>query len=396
MLRLLSAGESHGPCLTGILDGLPAGIPLCSSDIDAQLARRQRGVGRGSRMKIEHDHAQITGGVLSGQTTGAPLALRIDNLDHRRWREDIAPLTVPRPGHADLVGALKYGYRDLRRSLERASARETAMRVALSVPCRLLLQHLGVTVGGYVVQIGPVRVPEPPVLESSTANDVLLKRMLSAEASSVRCYEPATAAQMEACIEQCMHERNTVGGVIEAVAVGLPPGLGSFVQPDRRLSGRLAQAMLSIPSVRGFELGSGFASAAMPGTQAQDPYFLDGEAIVTTGQHSGGLEGGVTTGAPLRLRVALKPIATTLRSQDSVDLATGQAAPTRYERSDFCHVPRAVPIVEALLCIVLADALCEKLGGDTLVEMQARFASLRTARLSQLPMDNQPWRFGYE
>jgi chorismate synthase len=395
MLRLLTAGESHGPCLTGILDGLPAGIPLSSADIDAQLARRQHGVGSGSRMKIERDHAQITGGVLAGRTTGAPLALRIDNLDHSRWRDEIAPMTVPRPGHADLVGAIKYGYRDLRMSLERASARETAMRVALSVPCRLLLQHLGVTVGGYVVQIGDVRLPElPPSAEP--ANSRLLKQIESAEASTVRCFEPETAARMEACIKQRMQARNTVGGVIEAVALGLPAGLGSFVQADRRLSARLAQAMLSIPSVRGVEIGAGFASAALPGTEAQDPYQLDGDEIVSDGERSGGLEGGVTTGAPLRLRVALKPIATTLTPQASVDLATGQPAPTQYERSDFCHVPRAVPIVEALVCIVLADALCEKLGGDSLGEQQARLASLRTARLSQLAMDGTPWRFGYE
>lgn len=396
MLRLLTAGESHGPALTGILEGLPAGIPLSSADIDAQLARRQRGVGSGSRMKIEHDHAQIVGGVLAGQTTGAPLALRIDNLDHSRWRDDIAPMTVPRPGHADLVGAIKYGYRDLRLSLERASARETAMRVALSAACRVLLSQLGVTVGGYVVQIGEVRLPDPAPLAGRQVGERLLERMASAEASAVRCYDPATAAQMEAFIKQQMQARNTVGGVIEAVAVGLPPGLGSFVQPDRRLSSRLAQAMLSIPSVRGFEIGAGFASAALPGTQAQDSYHVDGDDILTSGEAGGGLEGGVTTGAPLRLRVAFKPIATTLSPQESVDLATGQAEPTRYERSDFCHVPRAVPVVEALLCLVLADALCEKLGGDTLAEQTARLAELRRARVSQLPMDNRPWRFGYE
>lgn len=396
MLRLLTAGESHGPCLSGILDGLPAGIPLSSADIDAQLARRQRGLGSGSRMKIEHDHAQIIGGVLAGQTTGAPLSLRIENLDHARWRADIAAMTVPRPGHADLVGAIKYGYRDLRMSLERASARETAMRVALSVPCRSLLAQLGVTVGGYVVQIGDVQVPKAPPAGETDQAAALHQRLLSAEASIVRCFEPQTAARMEACIKQAMQSQNTVGGVIEAVALGLPAGLGSFVQPDRRLSARLAQAMLSIPSVRGFEIGAGFASAAWPGTAAQDGYCVEGDAIVRTGDCGGGLEGGVTTGSPLRLRVALKPIATTLTPQGSVDLSTGQPAPTRYERSDFCHVPRAVPIVEALLCVVLADALCEKLGGDTLSEQQERLQRLRQPRLSQLPMDNRPWQFGYE
>lgn len=396
MLRILTAGESHGPALTGILDGLPAGIPLSTEVIDAQLARRQRGVGGGSRMKIEHDHAQIVGGVLAGQTTGAPLALRIDNLDHLRWQGDIDPMTVPRPGHADLVGAIKYGYRDLRLSLERASARETAMRVALSVACRVLLHELGVSVGGYVVQIGEVALPKRSAPDRSAATeDELRARCQAAEQSPVRCFDPDVSAQMEAHIKRRMQERDTVGGVIEGVACGLPPGLGSFVQWDRRLSARLAQAMLSIPSVRGFELGAGFDSVAWPGTQAQDAYELDGEQIVSHGLQGGGLEGGVTTGAPLRFRVAFKPIATTLRPQASVDLASGQPSPTNYERSDFCHVPRAVPIVEAMLCLVLADALCEKLGGDSLTEQRDRIRSLRRACLSQLPMDNRPWRFGY-
>jgi chorismate synthase len=393
VLRYLTAGESHGPALLGILEGLPAGLPLSSADLDAQLARRQGGMGSGSRMKIERDHAQIVGGVLAGQTTGAPLALRIENLDHQRWVErDIAPLTVPRPGHADLVGAIKYGYRDLRLSLERASARETAMRVALSAACRVLLRQHGVEVGGYVVRIGS-EAWEP---SEGTTPAVLAERCQRAEASEVRCPDPQSAARMQACVQRHMQSRNTVGGVIEVVALGLPAGLGSFVHPDRRLSARIAAAMCSIPSVRGVEFGAGFRSAELPGTAAQDPYVLRGDDIISDGRNSGGLEGGVTTGAPLVLRVACKPIATTLSPQPSVDLASGEAAPTQYERSDFCHVPRAVPIVEALLCLVLADALCEKLGGDSLAEQQARLVTLRQAKLSQLPMDNQPWRFGYE
>jgi chorismate synthase len=392
-LRYLTAGESHGPALIGILEGLPAGLPLTSADLDAQLARRQHGLGAGSRMKIERDHAQILGGVLSGQTTGAPLALRIENLDHSRWADrDIAPMTVPRPGHADLVGAIKYGYRDLRLSLERASARETAMRVALSAACRVLLQHHGVQVGGYVVRIGQASW-EPPLVTDPAEFPA---RWNAAEVSEVRCPDAVATAGMVACVKEHMHSRNTVGGVIEVVATGLPPGLGSFVHADRRLSAAIAAAMCSIPSVRGVEFGTGFGSAELAGTAAQDGYALDGDDIRSDGRHSGGLEGGVTTGAPLRLRVACKPIATTLSPQPSVDLARGAAAPTEYERSDFCHVPRAVPIVEALLCLVLADALCEKLGGDSLAEQQVRLATLRRAKLSQLPMDNQAWRFGYE
>lgn len=392
-LRYLTAGESHGPALIGILEGLPAGLPLSSADLDAQLARRQAGLGSGSRMKIERDHAQIVGGVLAGQTTGGPLALRIENLDHHRWAErDIEPMTVPRPGHADLVGAIKYGYSDLRWSLERASARETAMRVALAAACRVLLEQHGVRLGGYVVRIG-TSAWEPAIDADAAA---LWARCQAAEASPVRCPDATAAAQMTECVQQHMQGRNTVGGVIEVVALGLPPGLGSFVQADRRLSARIAGAMCSIPSVRGVEFGSGFGSAALPGTAAQDGYGLAGDDIVNDGRHSGGLEGGVTTGAPLRLRVACKPIATTLLPQASVDLASGQPAPTQYERSDFCHVPRAVPIVEAMLCFILADALCEKLGGDSLAEQQARMVTLRRAKLSQLPMSNQSWRFGYE
>lgn len=392
-LRYLTAGESHGPALIGILEGLPAGLPLSSAVIDAQLARRQHGLGSGSRMKIERDHAQILGGVLAGQTTGAPLALRIENLDHSRWAErDIAPMTVPRPGHADLVGAIKYGYPDLRLSLERASARETAMRVALSAACRALLQQHGVHVAGYVVRIGTAAWEPPHETDAAT----LHARFEAAEACEVRCPDATAAAAMMDCVQQHMHSKNTVGGVIEVLALGLPPGLGSFVHPDRRLTSAIAAALCSIPSVRGVEFGSGFRSAELAGTAAQDSYSLDGDDILSTGQHSGGLEGGVTTGAPLRLRVALKPIATTLTPQPSVDLASGGLAPTQYERSDFCHVPRAVPIIEAMLCLVLADALCEKLGGDSLSEQQARLVTLRRAKLSHLPMTNQPWRFGYE
>ena len=394
MLRFLTAGESHGPSLTAILEGMPAGLPISSAEIDHDLARRQQGYGSGGRMKIERDHARITAGVMDGKTTGGPIALIVENLDYPKWRDrDIEPMTIPRPGHADLTGTVKYGYRELRLALERASARETTMRVAIGAVCRALLREFNIVVGGYVLSIGDVSVSgHTSVLEAA----VYRERFARAEASDVRCYDPHAAEQMRALIRQTMEARDTLGGVIEVVALGVPPGLGSHVHWDRRLSGRLAQAVMSIHAVKGVEIGDGFAEARLPGTLAQDQLYLDGDAIRQRTNRAGGLEGGISNGAPIVIRAALKPIATTLNPLDSVDLSTGQAVKTKYERSDFCQVPRAVPIVEAMVCFVLADALIEKLGGDSLEEMRPRFAALRRLRLADLPMDNRPWRFGYE
>jgi len=394
MLRFLTAGESHGPSLTAILEGMPAGLPISSAEIDHDLARRQQGYGSGGRMKIERDHARITAGVMDGKTTGGPIALIVENLDYPKWRDrDIEPMTIPRPGHADLTGTVKYGYRELRLALERASARETTMRVAVGAVCRALLREFNIVVGGYVLSIGDVSVSgHTSVLEAA----VYRERFARAEASDVRCYDPHAAEQMRALIRQTMEARDTLGGVIEVVALGVPPGLGSHVHWDRRLSGRLAQAVMSIHAVKGVEIGDGFAEARLPGTLAQDQLYLDGDAIRQRTNRAGGLEGGISNGAPIVIRAALKPIATTLNPLDSVDLSTGQAVKTKYERSDFCQVPRAVPIVEAMVCFALADALIEKLGGDSLEEMRPRFASLRRLRLADLPMDNRPWRFGYE
>lgn len=401
MLRFLTAGESHGPLLTGILDGIPAGLPLSAAVLDAQLARRQRGFGSGPRMRLEHDRVRLTGGVLAGQTTGGPIAIEIDNLDHRRWLDlDIKPMTVPRPGHADLAGAVKYGHRELRLSLERASARETAMRVALGAICRALLAELHVEVLGYVLRIGEVALP---VDELSPDSATYRARARAAEASPVRCHDPQAEARMMAAIDAVIHARDTLGGVVEVVALGVPPGLGSYAQADQRLSARIAAALMSVPATRGVEIGAGFASAAWPGTAAQDTYHLarpgggldeglDPSAIVTRTNRAGGIEGGISTSAPIVARAALKPIATTLTPQSSVDLATGQPSAARYERSDFCQVPRAVPIFEAQLCFVLAAALLEKLGGDSLAEIRPRLAALRRLRLPDLPLDNVPWR----
>lgn len=396
MLRFLTAGESHGPTLTGILEGMPAGLALSSAELDAELARRQHGLGSGGRMKIERDHARISSGVLAGKTTGAPIALHIENLDHIKWRDrDIEPMTIPRPGHADLTAAVKYGYRELRLSLERASARETAMRVAVGAVCRTLLRELGVELGGYVLRIGDCAVPAE--LASTTASGAEYRaRFAAAQASSVRCYHPETATAMQARVAEIIRSRDTLGGVVECVALGVPPGLGGHAHWDRRLPSRLGQAVMSIHAVKGFELGDGFAGCARPGTQAQDEYVLAGQDITQPTNHAGGIEGGISTGGPIVVRAAFKPIATTLTPLRSVDLKSGAAAPTQYERSDFCQVPRAVPIVEAMVAIVLADALLTKLGGDSLDELKERLGRLRRLRLSDLPMDATPWRFGYE
>ncbi len=381
-LRFLSAGESHGPALTAILDGIPAGLPLPVEVIDRELARRQQGYGSGGRMKIEKDTVQILGGVMGGETTGAPLALLVQNDDHVKWKgKPIAPMTAPRPGHADLTGAVKYGYRDLRPSLERASARETTMRVAAGAVCKHFLAQFGILLGGYVKSIGEVDgqfdgIPFPARFEA-------------AEASDVRCPDPVSAQKMRDRIESIIHGKDTLGGVLEIVALNLPIGLGSFTQWDKRLEARLAMAVMSVQAMKGVEIGDAFENARVPGTQAHDAILLapGTSRLVRPSNRAGGTEGGISNGQPLVIRVAMKPIATTLNPQVTVDLATGQEAPTKYERSDFCPVPRAVPILEAMVAITLADALLEKLGGDSLAEMKPRFDALRQARLEDLPVD---------
>jgi len=389
-LRFLTAGESHGPRLTAILEGMVAGLPLTAEMIDRDLARRQVAFGAGARMKIEKDHAAITAGVAGGRTTGAPVGLEVANLDYPAWAsKDIPPMTVPRPGHADLAGAIKYGYRDLRLALERASARETTMRVAVGAICRAYLGHFGITVGGYVTRIGSVGMAVP---ESSYE-----ERFAAAEQSDVRCPDPRAAEQMRQGIRDAMKAGDTLGGIFEVVVLGAPPGLGSHVHFDRRLDARLAGAMVSIQAMKGVEIGPAFENATLRGTEVHDEIMVDEEGRLSRRTNrAGGLEGGVTTGEPIVLRVAMKPISTTLSPLMSVDLATGAAAPTRYERSDFSAAPRAVVIGEAMATWVLADALMEKLGGDSLEEQAPRFAALRQSRLADLPMDAATWRFGYK
>lgn len=389
-LRFLTAGESHGPYLTAILEGMPAGLPLSEEDVDPDLARRQVGFGSGGRMRIESDRVEFSGGVMNGLTTGSPIAMRIQNKDWANWAEkDIPPMTIPRPGHADLTGAIKYGYRELRLSLERASARETACRVAVGAVCKRFLAEFGIRIGGYVTAIGDVEATIPPDMSYED-------RWAAAEASEVRCPIPEDGHSMIARIRQVAQQRDTLGGIFEVVATGVPPGLGSHVHWDRRLTGRLAQAVLSIQAMKGVEIGPAFDNARKRGTEVHDEIFNEDGDLVRRTNRAGGLEGGITTGQAIIVRAAMKPISTTLDPLRSVDLATGEPATTAYERSDYCAVPRAVVVGEAMVAFVLADALLEKLGGDSLAEMRPRFEALRRSRLEDLPMDNVPWRFGYE
>ena len=380
-LRFLTAGESHGPSLTAVLDGMPAGLTITSEIIDKELTRRQRGYGSGGRMKIEKDAVQILGGVMAGETTGAPIAMLVGNADHVKWKgKAIEPMTTPRPGHADLTGAVKYGYKDLRPALERASARETTMRVAVGAVCKQFLARFGITVGGYVTSIGEI--------QTDFGDMPYEERFARAEESDVRCPVESSAQQMRDEIEKTIHGKNTLGGILEIVALNVPPGLGSFMQWDKRLEAKLAMAVMSVQAIKGVEVGDAFENARRLGTQAHDPITLERSNVQRSTNRAGGTEGGITNGQPIIVRAAMKPIATTLTPQQTVDLAAGENAPTKYERSDFCPVPRAVPILEAMVAFVLAEALIEKLGGDSMDEMKPRFEALRKATLDDLQMDN--------
>ncbi len=370
--RFLTAGESHGKGLTMIIEGLPAGLPLAESDIAPDLARRQGGYGRGGRMKIEKDHAEITAGVRHGRTLGSPVALWIQNRDWVNWTEkmaiepvetEIERVTRLRPGHADLPGAIKYGFDDVRNVLERASARETAARVAVGAVAKRLLAEFGVTFRSHTLAIGGVRA-EP--LEPIDWEAV--------EASPVRCADPKAAEAMVAAINAAKPDGDTVGGEIEVRVEGVPPGLGSHVHWDRRLDGRIAQAILSINAFKAVGLGLGFESAARRGSQVHDVILpiaqWHGRPWRHATNNAGGIEGGITTGEPIIVRAAIKPIPTLAHPLPSVDLDTGEEVLAHYERSDVCVVPAAGVVAEAMVAIVLADAWLEKFGGDTLEEIR--------------------------
>ena len=384
MLKFMTAGESHGPAVTAILEGIPAGLKLDVSRVDFDLARRQKGFGAGGRMKIERDKIQILGGIMGGETTGMPISLLITNRNHEQWRgKEIPPMSAPRPGHADLTGAVKYGYKDLRPSLERASARETAMRVAVGAICKEFLGEFGIIVGGYVRAIAEIE---------ARFNGIKYRdRFVAAEKNDLRCPSDDTAELMRARIRSAIQEKDTLGGVIEIIALNMPIGLGSFAQWDTRLEAKLAQAVMSVQAIKGVEIGSAFENTRLPGTQAHDAIYLDPKTstLQRPTNRAGGIEGGISNGKPIVIRAAMKAIASTLTPQKTVDLARGVDAKTTYERSDFCPVPRAVPVLEAMVAFALADALITKLGGDSLAEMKPRFEDLRKAHLDNLKMDKQ-------
>ena len=374
MLRFLTAGESHGPCLTAIVEGLPAGLVVDVEAINRDLARRQGGYGRGGRMNIERDRVEILGGVIAGQTTGAPAALRIENRDWANWRDrwaagDLPTLTVPRPGHADYAGMVKYGLDDARPVLERASARETAARVAVGALAKQLLAAFDIVIGSYVVEIGGVVATMPDLPPAGL--------WALAEASDVHCPDEDAAARMRAAIDVARQAGDSLGGVFIVVATGVPVGLGSYVHWEQRLDARLAAAVTSIPAIKGVEIGPAFENARRPGTQVHDEFRIPNPKsqilnVVRTSNRAGGIEGGMSNGQPIVVRAAMKPIPTTITPLRSVDLATGEPAKTQYQRSDVCAVPAASVVGEAMVAWVLADAMLEKFGGDSLAEMRER------------------------
>ena len=386
-LRFLTAGESHGPGLLGILEGLPAGLPLEAGDIDRDLARRQKGYGRGGRMRIEQDVVEILSGVRFGATLGSPLGLVVRNRDWANWTErmqvepggpDPRPVQVPRPGHTDLAGALKYGQTgDLRDVLERASARETAMRVALGAAARALLRDLGIQVGSYVRSIGQADADDAAAVAPALLREDAEGLALLADATETRALTDAGSARLVAAIQETQRRRDTLGGVIEVVATGVPAGLGSHVHADRKLAGRLGAALLSIQAIKAVEVGEGFRGGRAYGSETHDPLVLSGGRLARTTNHAGGLEGGITNGEPILLRAVMKPIATVPNALPSVHLGTLEAVPAHVERSDTCAVPAAGVVCEAMLSLALADAVLEALGGDTMDGLRHGFARLR-------------------
>jgi chorismate synthase len=375
-IRFLTAGESHGRGLVCIIEGLPANLELSSEYINRELERRQRGYGRGGRMKIEKDRVQILSGVRFGKTLGGPIALFIENRDWENWKEKMAvegerpetavPFTRPRPGHADLAGGIKYNQRDLRNVLERASARETACRVALGAVCKRFLEELGVFVGSYVVSIGTVC---PPIEEQD-----LIKRHQLAEQSEVRFPYPSKDKEFMELIDRAKEMGESLGGVFEVFAVGVPPGLGSHVHWDRKLDGRIAQAMMSIQAIKGVEIGLGFEASKRFGSEVHDEIgYREGEGYFRYSNNLGGLEGGITNGMPIIVRCAMKPIPTLTKPLRSVDVLTKEEVRAGKERTDVVAVPAASVVGESALALVLADAFLEKLGGDFMEEIKERY-----------------------
>ncbi|MGW9626469.1 chorismate synthase [Microbacterium sp. NPDC055521] len=399
MLRVLTAGESHGPELIAIVEGLPSGVTVTAEAIQADLQRRKLGYGRGSRMKFEQDELTISSGVRHGLTLGSPIALRIGNTEWPKWTEVMSPaptelteksrgrgaaLTRPRPGHADLVGMQKYDFDEARPILERASARETAARVALGAVARSFLSELGIRLVSHTLSIGPVRAPEYAALPTPDDVDAL-------DADPLRCFDAETSSRMVAEVDSARKDGDTLGGIVEVLAYGLPPGIGSHVHWDRRLDGRLAQALMSIQAIKAVEVGDGFETTRRRGSAAHDELFAANDGITRASDRAGGIEGGMSTGTVLRVRAGMKPIATVPRALRTVDVASGETATAHHQRSDVCAVPAAGVVAEAMVAIELANSLLEKFGGDSIRETRRNLESylaaipesLRTAPASE-------------
>ncbi len=378
-LRYLTAGESHGESLTGILDGCPAGLALDAREIDADLRRRQGGHGRGARQGIERDSVRILGGVRHGRTTGAPIALSVGNRDAANWADTLAvempdrgsgedPVIVPRPGHADLGGALLYDHDDIRDVIERASARETAMKVACGAVAKRLLAEIGCSVVSHVAAIG----------EEATEASMTLQDVERVEADPVRCLDRGVSARMVAAIDAAAEAGDTLGGVVEILAFGYPPGVGTYAQGDRRLQALLAAAVMTVPAIKGVEFGLGFRAAALPGSRVHDPLtYEDGRGYARGSNRAGGVEGGISTGETIVVRAAMKPIATLRRPLGSVELGTHREVESRFERSDVCAVPAAGVALEAVVALALAGAALERFGGATVAELAGAVEGFR-------------------
>ncbi|MCK4417363.1 MAG: chorismate synthase [Candidatus Latescibacteria bacterium] len=377
MLRYLTAGESHGCALVGILEGLPAGLEISEDYINDQLRRRQQGYGRSTRQQIEADRVQILSGIRFGKTLGSPVALLIENKDWQNWKQIMEPegapsgeeVSVPRPGHADLSGAIKYGHSDIRNVLERSSARETAMRVALCTLARRLLAELEILVASHVVSIGEAEA-QTSVTEVNTLNEL-------ADRSPVRCIDPETEKAMLEQIDRAGQQGDSLGGVFEVIVSGLPVGLGSYVHWDRKLDGLLAQALTSIQAIKAVEFGLGFKAAKIPGSAVHDQIYCGQQGYYRETNNAGGIEGGMTNGQPIVIRAAMKPIPTLTTPLRSVDTKTKQPASAHKERSDICAVPAASVVAEAVVAFTVANALLEKFGGDNIAELKQRVSQWR-------------------
>ena len=378
MIRYLTAGESHGQCLVGILEGIPARLPLTADEIDKDLRRRQMGYGRGGRMKIEQDHAQILTGVRYGETLGSPIAMLIENRDWKNWTDRMAvepmeknaraeSLTSPRPGHADFAGAIKYHHKDIRNVIERSSARETAIRVAIGAICRIFLRQFGIEIGSHVVQIGSESIGDIALPEKAEE----INRM--ADTNPLRCLDEATSNEMKKVIDKAKEKGDTIGGTFEVVVTGMPVGIGSYAHADRRLDGILAGALLSIPAIKAAAIGLSKKVTGLPGSEVHDRIFPASTAtgIERKTNNAGGIEGGMTNGEPVRVRAVMKPLASLAQPLDSVNMATGEPVMALRERSDVCAVPAAAVVAEAVVMLALMNPFMEKYGGDSLEEIRA-------------------------